>query len=294
MEPEMLEHMLTLGVLTTTGSDIRKCKITQVNGGCINRALVIHSNPPFFVKMNSSANKSLFEAEMEALKTLSATCAIRVPCPLVTGSRGDESFLVLEYLNLREGSKESWQLMGEQIAGLHRHTSPDGRFGWHRNNFIGASPQPNGWHHNWETFWREKRLAFQFNLAAQKGMRFDGSDRLLDNLGSFFAHHEPEPSLLHGDLWSGNVSFTDEGKPVIYDPACYFGDRECDLAFTEMFGGFPREFYEAYDAAWPREGGWRARRDLYNLYHVLNHANLFGGSYESQAQEMIHALNAQR
>jgi fructosamine-3-kinase len=292
MEPEMLDYMLSMGVLRTTGSNISKCKITPVSGGCINRALVIHADPPFFVKLNSAANKDLFEAEMDGLKALAATCAIRVPCPLITGSRGDESFLVLEFLNLRGSSKASWEKMGEQLAALHRHTSPDGRFGWHRDNYIGATPQPNSWHADWVTFWREQRLGFQLRLAAKKGMQFEGSDRLLDRLESFLKDHPPVPSLLHGDLWSGNASFTDEGKPVIYDPACYCGDRECDLAFTEMFGGFPRAFYEAYDATWPRHEGWRTRRDLYNLYHVLNHANLFGGYYEGQARDMISALNA--
>jgi fructosamine-3-kinase len=182
--------------------------------------------------------------------------------------------------------------MGEQLAAMHRYPSPDGRFGWHRDNFIGATPQSNRWRPDWVTFWRENRLEFQFKLAAAGGIQYEGSDRLLAGLAAFFTEYSPEPSLLHGDLWSGNASFTEEGTPVIYDPACYFGDRECDLAFTEMFGGFPRDFYDAYDATWPRDEGWRSRRDLYNLYHVLNHAHLFGGAYVGQAREMIRALHA--
>jgi fructosamine-3-kinase len=291
MDPELL-RAIRLGLHLEAGADIEKSKVRLVGGGCIHRACVIEANPPFFVKVNNATYDVMFDAEWDSLKALAATSSIRVPCPLLRGKTREESFLVLEFLPLHGGSTESWQLMGEQLAGLHRCTSPDGEFGWHRNNFIGAAPQSNTWCERWIDFWREERLGFQLKLAADKGMRFDGGDRLLDRLDLYFTDHSPVPSLLHGDLWSGNASFTDEGKPVIYDPACYFGDRECDLAFTEMFGGFPRAFYDAYDATWPRDKGWHSRRDLYNLYHVLNHANLFGGSYRGQAQRMIHTLGA--
>jgi fructosamine-3-kinase len=293
MDPRTLDAIHG-GLFCTAGADIHKSTVKAVGGGCIHRAYIIESNPPFFVKVNGAAHEDMFDAEMDGLKALAAAAEIRVPCPLLRGKIGDESFIVLEFLQLKRGTTKAWQRMGEQLADLHRHTSPDGRFGWHRDNYIGATPQENHWHDDWISFWRDQRLGFQLKLAAKKDMRFEGSDRLLDRLDSFFTGYRPLPSLLHGDLWSGNASFTDEGRPVIYDPACYFGDRECDLAFTEMFGGFPREFYEAYDATWPRDSGWRARRDLYNLYHVLNHANLFGGSYERQARMIIRALNAQR
>jgi fructosamine-3-kinase len=266
--------------------------VSAVRGGCIHRSYVIESAPPFFVKVNHASYADVFDAEWDSLKALAACSAIRVPCPLLRGTIGEESFLVLEYLPLHGGTTESWQLLGEQLADLHRATSDDGQFGWHRYNFIGATPQQNPWHTDWIHFWREERLEFQLQLAADKGLRFEGSDKLLDRLDSFFTGYIPAPSLLHGDLWSGNVSFIEERQPVIYDPACCFGDRECDLAFTEMFGGFPREFYEAYDNAWPRDPGWHSRRDLYNLYHILNHANLFGGYYIGQARNMIRALNA--
>lgn len=172
-------------------------------------------------------------------------------------------------------------------------TSADGRFGWSHDNHIGATPQPNGWQEDWIHFWREARLGYQLKIAADNGVRFEGSERLLDRLDTFFTGHRPAASLLHGDLWSGNIAFTSTGEPVVFDPACYYGDRECDLAFTSLFGGFPRAFYEAYDAAWQRDEGRRSRHDLYNLYHVLNHFHLFGGSYREQAQQMIHSLNAQ-
>jgi len=292
MKPELL-RAIRLGLCCTTGEKDIQCKVRTVSGGCIHRAYVIDATPPFFVKVNSAAHEDMFDAETDALRAIASTSEIRVPCPLLRGAIGEESFLVLEYLKLGSGTRVSWQRMGEQLAAMHRYTSPDGRFGWQRDNYIGATPQNNRWRPDWVTFWRENRLEFQFKLAAAKGILYEGSDRLLVGLSGFFADSSPEPSLLHGDLWSGNASFTEEGTPVIYDPACYFGDRECDLAFTEMFGGFPREFYEAYDATWLRDEGWRSRRDLYNLYHVLNHAHLFGGGYVGQAREMIRSLNAE-
>lgn len=291
MEPRLFDA-IQRALSCTIGADVSGCDVKPVGGGCINRAYVIESEPPFFVKVNSAAHEDLLDAEMDGLTALATTGSVRVPNPLVTGKSGDDSFLVLEFLPLQGGTANSWQLMGEQLAALHRCPSPDGRFGWHRDNFIGATPQPNKWHASWIDFWREQRLGFQLKLAADKGIRFDGSDRLLDRLEVFFTNYTQVPSFLHGDLWSGNASFTDDGRPVIYDPACYFGDRECELAFTELFSGFPRVFYKSYDAAWPRHEGWRSRRDLYNLYHVLNHSHLFGGSYERQAREMIRTLNA--
>lgn len=292
MEPRLLDA-IRQGLDSVAEVDIGNSVVRAVGGGCIHRCYVIESSPSFFVKVNAAACEDLFDAEDDGLKALASARAVRVPRPLLRGKVGDESFLVLEFLDLRGGTTASWQCMGEKLADLHRHTSPGGRFGWRRDNYIGATPQRNRWQDDWISFWREERLGFQLKLAADKGMRFEGSDRLLDKIGAFFLHHAPEASLLHGDLWSGNASFTDEGTPVIFDPACYFGDRECDLAFTEMFGGFPREFYEAYDTAWPRDQGWSARRDLYNLYHVLNHANLFGGHYVGQARAIVRALNAQ-
>jgi fructosamine-3-kinase len=292
MERRLLDA-IRLGLHVEAGADFKDAKVRPVGGGCIHRAYVIEAAPAFFVKVNSASHEDMFDAETDALKAIAATSEIRVPCPLLRGTIGEESFLVLEFLKLTTGTPKSWRRMGEQLAAMHRYPSPDGRFGWHRDNFIGATPQSNRWRPDWVTFWRENRLEFQFKLAADRGIKYDGSDRLLAGLTAFFSEYSPEPSLLHGDLWSGNASFTEEGTPVIYDPACYFGDRECDLAFTEMFGGFPREFYDAYDATWPRDEGWRSRRDLYNLYHVLNHAHLFGGGYVGQAREMIRSLIVQ-
>jgi fructosamine-3-kinase len=291
-----LLHAIGREIEHATGQSLGACQARSVGGGCIHEAYVLVALTPYFVKVNSAARAGLFNAEMDALKAIGATTAIRVPQPLVTGSHGDQSFLVLEYVAMERGRSSSWERFGAQLASMHRHVSPDGSFGWHCANYIGATLQPNAASHDWITFWREQRLGFQLKLAAEQGVRFTGADRVLEQLPRFFEGYTPEASLLHGDLWSGNASFIDDDAdgtptPIIYDPASYHGDRECDLAFTELFGSFPESFYEAYDDAWPRHANWPMRRDLYNLYHVLNHLHLFGGSYRSQAQEMIHALN---
>ncbi|MBI5626988.1 MAG: fructosamine kinase family protein [Nitrosomonadales bacterium] len=170
------------------------------------------------------------------------------------------------------------------------------QFGFAHKNFIGTTPQPNGWKNSWIDFWREQRLGFQLRLAKQNGY---GSqlqtlgERLIDALPAFFENHTPQPSLLHGDLWRGNHSFLADGTPVIFDPAPYYGDRECDLAMTELFGGYPADFYAAYRAAFPLDEGYAVRKDLYNLYHILNHANLFGNGYARQAEQMMLRLLAE-
>ena len=168
------------------------------------------------------------------------------------------------------------------LAKLHRTTGP--RFGWHRDNWIGGTPQTNTWHDGWAGFFRECRIEPQLALARKNGYPLTFSSDLLRG-------HEPRPSLLHGDLWSGNAGFIDEG-PVIFDPAVYYGDREADLAMTELFGGFPLEFYAAYEKAYPLDAGYEQRKHLYNLYHLLNHLNLFGSGYLAQVERTLGLLDA--
>jgi fructosamine-3-kinase len=164
------------------------------------------------------------------------------------------------------------------------------------DNTIGSTPQKNTPRQDWVAFWREQRLGYQLQLAARQGhggaLQRQG-EQLLEYLPDFFTDHRPQASLLHGDLWSGNYSIDSQGQPVIFDPAVYFGDREADLAMTELFGGFGAEFYAAYNSSWPLEPGYAVRKTLYNLYHILNHLNLFGGGYLSQAQRMIQHLLAE-
>ena len=260
-------------------------------GGCINQTYRIRGqdNRQFFVKLNAANMLAMFAAEAVGLSEITATQTIRVPQPIAHGTANTHSFLVLEYLELSNHGNAA--LLGEQLAELH-HCSAQ-QFGFTQDNFIGTTPQQNVWQDNWIDFWREQRLGFQLQLAAQNGhggkLQTLG-EKLLDALPAFFIGYTPQPVLLHGDLWSGNHAFLADGTPVIFDPAPYYGDRECDLAITELFGGYAADFYAAYRAAYPLDAGYATRRDLYNLYHILNHANLFGGGYARQAEGMMQRL----
>jgi len=198
----------------------------------------------------------------------------------------------MECLELGHGGHgDDWAAMGRMLAAVHRATGS--RYGWRRDNFIGSAPQCNREHDDWTAFWRDMRLLPQLEAAERNGLGarlIDSGRKLAGSLSRLLAGHAPQASLLHGDLWSGNAAFLAGGAPVVFDPAVYRGDREADLAMTELFGGFPRAFYAAYADAWPIDAGYAMRRDLYNLYHVLNHANLFGGGYAAQAQSMIGRL----
>jgi fructosamine-3-kinase len=235
----------------------------------------------------------MFEAEGEALAIMAQTGTVRVPEPICWGADRDQAWLALEYLPL--GGEGSQALLGEQLATMHRHGSD--RFGWHRDNTIGSTPQQNHWQHDWVDFFRSQRLGFQLLLASQNGhggRLLDLGERLDGVIADFFDGYRPVPSMLHGDLWGGNVATDDDGQPVIFDPAFYYGDREADIAMTELFGGFTREFYSAYNHAWPLDSGYAVRKTLYNLYHIINHLNLFGGGYARQAESMMERLLSER
>lgn len=263
-----------------------------VGGGCINRTYrVVGGDRRYFVKLNDAAKVEMFVAEAEALMALQATATVRVPAPICWGSADNVTYLVQEYLELGPSSESSAALLGKQLAKLHHHTGS--HYGWHRDNTIGTTPQINLINDNWLHFWREQRLNYQLRLAAQHG--FGGSlqrkgERLSDSLALVLADHNPPPTLVHGDLWSGNHATLHDDQPVIFDPASYYGDRETDLAMTELFGGYSPRFYAAYREHFPLDQGYRLRKTLYNLYHILNHVNLFGGGYAAQAEHMMDSL----
>jgi protein-ribulosamine 3-kinase len=265
-----------------------------VGGGSINESYRLEGadGTRYFLKLNDSRHLAMFIAEAAGLEAIAATNTIRVPLPITHGSAGGQSYLVLEHLEL--SSRGNAKLLGDQLASLHRCSSS--QYGFAQDNFIGTTPQPNLWQDNWIDFWREQRLGFQLRLAAQNG--YGGQlqslgTKLQDALPAFFEGYTPKPSLLHGDLWSGNHAFLADGTPAIFDPAVYYGDRECDLAMTELFGGYGTDFYAAYRAAYPLDSGYATRRELYNLYHILNHANLFGGGYAGQAARIMQKLLAE-
>ena len=288
---------LAAAISRATGTAFTPTMTRAVHGGDISQAFSLDDGVRrFFVKAQPASNIGLFEAEADGLAALAATHTVRVPQVVTQGTAAGQAFLVLEWLDVR-GHGEAARL-GEALAALHRAptSGPGGaRYGWARDNWIGATPQRNGWRDDWIAFWRDQRLGFQLELAAQNGyggaLQQDG-DTLLAHLDALFDGYTPAPSLLHGDLWGGNHGYLADGTPVIFDPAVYIGDRECDLAMTELFGGFAPDFHAAYRAVWPLDAGCAVRKTLYNLYHVLNHANLFGGGYAAQAERMIAQLMA--
>ncbi len=233
----------------------------------------------------------MFEAEAEGLREIGKTQTIRVPEPACSGSFENNSFLVLEYIQM--SSRGDIAEAGRELAKMHQKIG--GGFGWSRDNTIGSTHQPNKISSDWVEFWQQHRLGYQLKLAAELGHARKLQERgqkLLELLPQLIGH-KPLPSLLHGDLWGGNIAFDTQQQPVIFDPAVYYGDREADLAMTELFGGFSSHFYSAYKEVLPLDPGYSSRRDLYNLYHILNHLNLFGGSYAWQAQGMIDRLLAE-
>ena len=268
--------------------------VRAVGGGSINRcfALTARDGRRVFLKLNNDpAAFEMFEAESEGLAALATAGALRVPAPLVTGVTDTAAYLLMEYLEFDSKTSTAAAALGTRLARQHRQFGD--AFGWHRANTIGSTPQLNRETSDWLDFWREARLGYQLRLARDNGLAarvVRQGDELLARLPEFFDDYRPEPSLLHGDLWGGNWGATVDGEAVIFDPAVYYGDRETDIAMTMLFGGFGPEFLDAYDSEWPLHPGFRRRVDLYNLYHVLNHFNLFGGGYRQQAAGLLDRL----
>jgi fructosamine-3-kinase len=268
-----------------------------VGGGCINQGYAVSGNiGTYFVKLNQASQIEMFEAEALGLKQMLETQTIRVPKPLCSGIAGDSAYIAMEWLEFGgSGNTKAWEEMGRKLAAMHQANSPqpalnkgEGKkaFGWNCNNTIGSTPQINTWTSDWVEFFTEHRLGYQFQLARRRGGHFPLQDKLLASVETLL-NHQPQPSLVHGDLWGGNAAITTSGEPVILDPATYVGDREVDIAMTELFGGFPAAFYHGYNEVWSLDDGYKQRKTVYNLYHILNHFNLFGGGYASQANRMI-------
>ena len=275
-----------------TGETFEINQRRAVSGGCINQGYALKGDSiTYFVKLNQASQIQMFEAEALGLKQMLETKTIRVPNPICVGAVANSAYIVLEWLELGgSNNTQSWEEMGRQLAAMHRCLPPQaGKFGWDLNNTIGSTPQINTWTSDWAEFFAEYRLGYQFKLARRKGGQFPLADRLLAVVPKLL-DHQPQPSLVHGDLWGGNGAVTASGEPVIFDPATYIGDREVDLAMTELFGGFNSAFYRGYNEVWLLDDGYKQRKTLYNLYHILNHFNLFGGGYGSQANRMIEQI----
>ncbi len=268
----------------------RKVAAQAIPGGDINTTFRLTCDElTLFVKYNSLGNAGdMFQQEAFGLEQLARCSALKVPKVITQGSGGGGHFLLLEYLTL--GGKQTWLDLGRGLAQCHLIAARS--YGWPQTNFIGSTPQRNLAINDWQEFWWQNRLQPQLELCIDQGHSvFRRYSHQLRQYNTFvLADHQPEASLLHGDLWSGNVGFDASGLPCIYDPACYYGDRETDLALTELFGGYPPEFYRGYNAEWPLAEGYKTRKHWYNLYHLLNHANLFGGHYVDSCVRFIESL----
>ncbi len=296
---DTLGAALGAAIAGAAGSAFAVTAMRSVAGGCIHSAFEVTGKSAtgerrYFAKVNEAAGAAMFAAEADGLAALAAAKCVTVPEVIAHGADADRSWLVLQWLELAALAERSAATLGHALAAQHRLAQR--RFGWQRDNFIGASPQLNGWSEDWPAFWRDKRLHAQLRIAAAKRLpsrMIDRGERLAADFPALLANHSPAPSLLHGDLWSGNALAMAPGVPVLFDPAVYVGDREADVAMTELFGGFPAGFIAAYRADWSLEDGYTVRRDLYNLYHLLNHASLFGGDYVRQAGQSIEKLIAE-
>ncbi len=286
-------NAINQAISDATGIPFTPLTQRSVSGGCINQSyLLADAGRRFFVKLNAAQRPTMFEAEAVGLQQILASQTVRAPRPLCHGVADDQAYLVMEYLDVRAHGDAA--ALGQQLAQMHRPRQA--YFGGSRDNTLGSTPQKNTQTATWIDFMREQRIGFQLRLAARNGyggkLQTQG-EKLLAGLDAFFTDYQPQASLLHGDLWGGNHAYLTDGTPVVFDPAVYFGDRETDLAMTELFGGFAPAFYAAYREAWPLDTGYGVRKTLYNLYHILNHANLFGGGYAAQALQMIAQLNAE-
>jgi len=248
-------------------------------GGVLECYWVMAGGAQRFLKTGPATYADLLGAEADGLAALRGA-GVRAPQAFASGVAGRQAYLLIEHLELETSG--DFAALGRMLAALHRSTGP--RFGWARDNFIGPTPQHNGWNDDWAEFWIEKRMNPQFALAEKNGFHLEKPD-----LFKLLKHHKPQASLLHGDLWSGNAGFSNT-QPVIFDPSVYYGDRECDLAMTELFGGFPDEFYASYNEAFPLPKEYPVRKNLYNLYHLLNHLNIFGGGYLAQVKATLGLL----
>jgi fructosamine-3-kinase len=252
----------------------------SIGGGCIHNAVKVHSSQgDFFLKYNHRKDSDMFEKEYMGLQVLQEADSLYIPDPIGFGIQENYSFLVMEYIESAPQKPDFWEKFGYDLARLHLHHHD--HFGFGHDNYIGRLPQKNKYYENWIDFFIEMRLEEQLKLSIDQG-RTDTSfsrrfQKFLGRLPGLL--QEESPSLIHGDLWSGNFMVGTDGYAVLIDPAVYYGHREIELSFSRMFGGFDRQFYKSYEETFPLEPGFEERVDIYNVYPYLVHLNLFGDSY---------------
>ena len=271
-------------------------KIIPVEGGCIHKAWCIHfqNGKKVFAKSNHIDNINMFKFERECLLTLKRFANesyICIPNPLDLIIYEKTILFVIEWIDLKQSQQT---LLGKGLALLHKSSSEENNhyFGWEEEGFIGSNAQIKGWDSNWGEFFVNYRLRPQLIKASKWGLKVKDYEDILVYLSSYLNNHDPRVSLVHGDLWSGNCGSTKNGLGSLYDPASYWGDREVDISMTKLFGGFKKEFYESYEEVWPLNKSSKNRIEIYNLYHLLNHANMFGGSYKDNSLKILKDLRS--
>ena len=273
-------------------------KIIPVGGGCIHKAWCIHfqNGEKIFAKSNHIDNINMFKFERECLlvlKRFANESYICIPKPIELISFQNISILLLEWIDLKQSQQN---VLGKGLALLHKSSTEENNknFGWEEEGFIGSNSQIRGWDSNWGKFFVNYRLRPQILEASKWGVRVEDYEDVLIYLSSYLNNHHPSVSLVHGDLWSGNCGSTENGLGSLYDPASYWGDREVDISMTKLFGSFNQEFYEGYEEIWPLDNFSKDRTEIYNLYHLLNHANIFGGSYKEISLKKLKDLRSRQ
>jgi fructosamine-3-kinase len=287
--PELPETVTDL-FIDRLGADFKVRQVTALGGGCINHAVKVESNQGnYFVKWNQNCPPDFFEREAECLEELAKPGSIlKIPQVIASKSLDDgPAVLITEFLREPEsGSSGQDEILGRGLAEIHQFRQD--KFGFYHDNYCGLTRQDNQWNQDWIDFFSRQRLLYLLNLVEQSRSLGGREKKIYENFLAKLPErlgHNPEPVLIHGDLWSGNYMYTSDG-PAIIDPACCYADREFDLSITVMFGGFSRKFWSAYQEAYPFEPEWKERNELYMIYHYLNHYHLFGGSYGNQAMNI--------
>lgn len=281
-------HFISDNISNNIHQDFICDDIREVQGGDSHSAFKISDGRRrFFVKVDDQSAIENFTAEAQSLALLTSTSNVKIPKVICTGIANNHSYIVLEHLNLGEGESHDWFEMGKQLATLHQRTEQ--HYGCEFDNFIGKTQQKNPWTDDWARFYSDFRIGQLLLLMAQKGVRFVDIDKACEQVYELLKGYQPKASLLHGDLWRGNVAFF-KHAPVMFDPASYYGDRETDIAMTELFGVFPAAFYRGYESVWPLPDEYHQRKSLYQLYHILNHALMFGGQYLDSAKQLLKTI----
>jgi fructosamine-3-kinase len=259
-------------------------RVGFIGGGSINDARKIETTQgTFFAKLNTADRfPGMLEAEADGLEFLRRVSAFKIPKPIATGTTENTQWILMEYIESAPKSNRFWEDFGAQLAKLHRQSAP--QFGYDKSNYLGSLPQSNTKMEFWPEFFVKERLQPQLKMAQESGEASADMSRLFEKLFTRVERYFPKepPAALHGDLWTGNFSTDSGGNATIFDPAVYYGHREMDIAMSRLFGGFDTRFYLAYHEAYPLESDWEERLHIANLYPLLAHLNIFGGSYAGQ------------